>query len=384
MENLICEIPFEAKGNLTVNKLQIVTAVSMRIGRPLTAEEANKVWDNIQQEKQWKLTIPLQLDFAEFLNDNIQSVADSLIKSHYFKKPLKFYIVDLNGHHKNIESIRQMLKNNNIEYTSHNDLSEIDESYTVAYCNNRCFPPEMFPNGCKVIFGPQFFIFPNDFNHPIHKYTYDPNFFFYNTLCDWCENICKSFAPNLTLKYIKCPFGLDIDNITIVPKQRSKIMIYFKGRHPSLFEHVHKLAIEKGIHCTLVIYNNYKEIDFKNALQETKFVIWIGTHESQGFALQETLASNVPILLWDVKSMYEEWNNGWCYAPYKSSGFSLSATSASIWSDECGIKIYDASELESAYNEMNARLDSFTPRKYIEEKNSLNVAFENLEKCLDI
>jgi glycosyltransferase involved in cell wall biosynthesis len=144
------------------------------------------------------------------------------------------------------------------------------------------------------------------------------------------------------------------------------------------------LVIEKKINCSLFVYNNYKDIDFKNALQDTKFVIWVGRHETQGFALQETLASNVPVLLWDVKSMYEEYENAWCYAPYKSTGFPLYATAAPVWSDECGIKIYDASELESAYNEMNARLDSFTPRKYIEEKNSLNVAFENLKKCLDI
>jgi hypothetical protein len=304
--------------------------------------------------------------------------------SDHFKKPIKFYIIDKGGHHKLHESIRRMLESNNVEYTSHDDLSKIDDSYTVAYCNNTFFPPEMFPKGCKVFFGPQFFVFPNNFDHPLHKYTYDPKLFFYNTQSDWNYAVHKSFAPNLSLTYVVCPFGIDIDNITIVPKQRSKIMIYFKGRHPSLFEPVKNLVIEKRIYCTLVIYNNYKEIDFKNALQETKFVIWVGCHETQGFALQETLASNVPILLWDVKSMYDEWNNAWCYAPYKSSGFPLNATSASIWSDQCGIKIYDASELESAYNEMNARLDSFTPRKYMEEKNSLNAAFENFKKCLDI
>ena len=39
------------------------------------------------------------------------------------------------------------------------------------------------------------------------------------------------------------------------------------------------------------------------ALKQARFCIWIGRHESQGFAFQECLASNVPILVWDVQSM---------------------------------------------------------------------------------
>ena len=118
--------------------------------------------------------------------------------------------------------------------------------------------------------------------------------------------------------------------------------------------------------------------DFKEKLQVTKFVIWIGRHESQGFAFQETLASNVPILLWDVKSMYEEFTNRWAYEYYKPTGLSLSATSATVWSDECGVRFYEASDLDKAFNEINANLDTFSPRKVIAEKVSLEATYVNL------
>ena len=293
-------------------------------------------------------------------------------------KDMKFYIVDPQAHHKNVDSIRKMMIKNKIDYTTCDDLSKLDDSYNVVICANRFFPPEQFPKNCKVIFGPQFFVFPDDTNHPIHKHTYDPTRFFYNTLIKWNFDIHKTIAKNLTLTFITCPFGLDVDSIPIVPIKRTNVMVYFKDRHPDTLVIVEKFLKEKNISYNLVKYGSYLDNDFKEKLQVTKFVIWIGRHESQGFAFQETLASNVPILLWDVKSMYEEFTNRWAYEYYKPTGLSLSATSATVWSDECGVRFYEASDLDKAFNEITANLDTFSPRKVIAEKVSLEATYVNL------
>jgi hypothetical protein len=129
------------------------------------------------------------------------------------------------------------------------------------------------------------------------------------------------------------------------------------------------------VEYTVVEYGSYSDANFKNALMDTKFVVWVGRHESQGFAFQETLAMNVPILVWDVRTMCEEiGSNG---NPAYSDG-TLDATVASYWSDECGIKFYDASEFSGKFDEMMGRYTEFEPRKFVERELSLDVTFKKM------
>jgi len=294
---------------------------------------------------------------------------------------MRVYIVHPGAHHKNVESIRKMMAANDVQYTECNDLSQIDDSYTLALCN-LFFPPDAFPKNCKVIYGPQFFVFPDDPNHPIHRHVYESGRFFYNSLSPWNKTIHEQFAPALSLKFVTCPFGVDVDSIREVPppNQRSKVMIYFKHRHPDIGNKVIAFLRSKNIDYDLIQYGSYNDADFKNRLQNTKFVIWVGSHESQGFAFQETLASNVPILLWDVRSMHDEYSNGY---PYRGYNQPLLATTANIWSDECGIKIFAENELESAFNEMNSKIETFSPRKVIEANVSLKTAYHNMLRQLN-
>ena len=296
---------------------------------------------------------------------------------------MRIYIVHPGAHHKNVESIRKMMVTNGVSYTECDDLSQINDSYTLALCCTRFFPPNSFPKNCKVIYGPQFFVFPDDHNHPIHKHSYQPGRFFYNSLSPWVKTLHEQFASNLNLKFVTCPFGLDIDSIRQVPSpsQRSKVMIYFKHRHPDIGNKVIQFLRSKNIEYDLIQYGSYNDADFKNRLQNTKFVIWVGSHESQGFAFQETLASNVPILLWDVRSMHDEYSNGY---PYRGYSQPLLATTANVWSPECGIKIFEENELESAFNEMNSKFDMFSPRTIIEANVSLSATYRNILNTVNI
>ena len=296
---------------------------------------------------------------------------------------MRVYIVQPGAHHKNVESIRKMMVANNVKYTECDDLRQIDDSYTLVFCCTRFFPPSAFPNTCKVVYGPQFFVFPDDQNHPIHRHSYEPGRFFYNSLSPWVKTLHEQFAPNLSLKFVTCPFGLDIDSIQQVPSasQRSKVMIYFKHRHPDIGNKVISFLRSKNIEYDLIQYGSYNDADFKNRLQNTKFVIWVGSHESQGFAFQETLASNVPILLWDVRSMHDEYSKGY---PYRSYIQPLLATTANVWSPECGIKIFNENDLEPAFNQMNSSIEAFNPRRVIESEVSLNAAYRGILNAIGL
>ena len=297
----------------------------------------------------------------------------------------KIYICDPGGHHKNIYAIRKTMEHLNIPFTSCSDLSQMDDTYDIALCITRYFPPDAFPKHCKVVYGPQFFVFPNDMSHPIHAHTYDPKRFFFNILSDWVDDLYRSFAPNLMLSYIACPFGIDMDAIQPVPhhSQRNKIIVYFKRRRQDYLNAVLKFLESKQESFILLQYGSYQEDEFKNHLKDTKFVIWLGTHESQGFAFQETQAANVPILVWDVKSMYDEYNYGSpVYQYLNPTEYPLTATTANCWSDACGKKIYEETELEEAYTFMKENMDTFSPREFVQDKLSLSATFHHLLKSV--
>jgi len=285
---------------------------------------------------------------------------------------MKVYLCYTWCHPKNLESMRKMLTHNRIEFVEAGDTSKLDESFDYVLCFNNYLPPHYFPPNCKVIYGPHFFVFPDDRSHPIWKHTHDQRFV-YNTLSEWNltlhRRICRS------IRFVAHPFGIDTDSIPIANTQRNKIMVYCKHRNPALYKHVFDTLSSKQVEYITVMYGSYNDADFKKTLMDTKFVVWVGSHESQGFAFEETLAMNVPILVWDVRTMCDEFgSNG---QPAYSDP-TLYATTASYWSDECGLKFYNASELSEKFDEMVSRYTEFKPREFIERELSLDSAFKKL------
>jgi hypothetical protein len=84
MDTFTYEIPFSGTAKLCVEKWPIVNAISMRVGRHLTAEEGNEVWAEIQRGEDWKAVFDAKkgenkLDFADLLREDIEAAADKII-----------------------------------------------------------------------------------------------------------------------------------------------------------------------------------------------------------------------------------------------------------------------------------------------------------------
>jgi hypothetical protein len=190
------------------------------------------------------------------------------------------------------------------------------------------------------------------------------------------------------MRFLSCPFGIDLESIEIASsiEYRKGILVYVKGRLESEVKYLLDFLDSKQEMYSVIHYGSYKDSDFKQKLRSSKYVIWIGRHESQGFALQETLASNIPILLWDVKSMYEEYSSDGksYYEHYKQSGMPLLATATPYWSDECGVKFYKKEELCEKYDEMNTKLASFNPRSFIEKHLSHSATYTRLLQAINV
>jgi hypothetical protein len=121
----------------------------------------------------------------------------------------------------------------------------------------------------------------------------------------------------------------------------------------------------KNISYIMLQYGSYNEAQYKDALKRSKFMLTVDAHESQGFALGEAMSCEVPLLVLDATSLYDETMDGKTsvyenYRPKK-----LAATSVPYWSDECGIKIKDIRDLPDSLTKMLDTYTIFTPRDYI-------------------
>ena len=158
-------------------------------------------------------------------------------------------------------------------------------------------------------------------------------------------------------------------NSLINQKEKTDVFIYYKSRHPNELTYLKSFLNYKNISYTLFDYTKkYIENDYINTLNKSKYGIWLGRHESQGFALEEALSYNVPLLIWDAKSMNQEY--GYNYAD-------IPATVIPYWDERCGEYFYNNTELEKTFDLFISKLETYKPREYILENLSV-------EKCSEI
>lgn len=274
--------------------------------------------------------------------------------------------------HKNYDSIIRMCKSKNIEFEHSYDINRIKcNDYDILWCNDEYISPDTIPTNIKIIYGPQFFTFPEgdlvgklDINN---KYRC-----VYNSLSKWGENMYLEFTE-LKVPIFQFPFSIDIEKFNEIKNNTNKkydCILYIKRRTLYIINYCINILNNKKIKYVIYQYGNYEENDYINDLHNCKFMLVLDAHEYQGFALQEAMSCNIPLLVLNSTSMYDESDynyNSNCIS-YKTK--KLLSTSVPYWSDECGIKIINESELENNIEYMLKNYNKFNPRNYI--KNTLS------------
>jgi glycosyltransferase involved in cell wall biosynthesis len=102
-------------------------------------------------------------------------------------------------------------------------------------------------------------------------------------------------------------------------------------------------------------------------LSRTSFIIWHGGAESQGIALQEAMACDVPILLCDVTSLSQT-RGGYTFDECL---YHFPVTAAPYFDEMCGIRIRDFKDLRQAIEQIIDMRDQFRPREYVLKNLSL-------------
>ena len=221
--------------------------------------------------------------------------------------------------------------------------------------------------GKNVLIGPNIAELPGDLPIIRKKLSKDSIYLYPS---NWPMKIWHLEGYNET-KLKSWPVGIDTEKFSGVNRENNhKVLLYFKQRDKKLLEKANEIIRKNNLHFSLIEYGKYSEQEYIQALKEAKFGIWIGCTESQGIGLQEALATDLPLIVLDAKSLFEN-----AIKPkksrFKKETFkklnSIKTSSAPYFDMLCGIKIENISELDNAIKELLDSFNYYKPREYILE-----------------
>ena len=205
------------------------------------------------------------------------------------------------SHPRNEEFMKRACQKFGIEYHHTHSHTSPDLTYDIIWCPSVWINPDNYPTS-KFIFGPTTWILPDE-SHPFFRESKPEHRSrcIFTCLSTWnlvCYNECLNLAKS-NIPFVTLPFGLDIQE-----SKKEQIeydcIVYFKDRDPSILEYTKSVIDSMSLRYKVFTYRQYELNDYLTTLRKTRFVIWIGRHESQGFGVEEWLATGTPIYMYDV------------------------------------------------------------------------------------
>jgi hypothetical protein len=278
-----------------------------------------------------------------------------------------------NFHHKNKIGLELLLKNINFEYKFGN-INEIN-NYEIIYSPSLPIDSANYPNK-KFIFGPHFSVFPDNKLLTINN-IYNNSIYIQPSI--WVINLWKNFKLENIIELKLFSFPVEIDKFKPIEnrenREKNEVFIYFKRRKPDELLFIENFLNKQNINYKLFDYvKKYKEEEYLKCLQNAKFGIIVDAHESQGFAIEEALSCDVPLLVWKVKYMSQEEG-----ANYKD----IPCTNISYWDERCGEFFEEKDNFEKTYNNFINKINIYKPREYILENLTPKKCGENFIKLIN-
>lgn len=171
-------------------------------------------------------------------------------------------------------------------------------------------------------------------------------------------------------------FDLDRENV-----ENNQVMVYYKERHPKLLVETLDILRKLKLEPNVILYGSYNEEMYRTAISKCLFGIWIGRQESQGIALQEALASGLPLIVVEAKSLFDYYARNEYKFPTTLKTFRT--TTAPYFDERCGIIINSTDELVDVIEDFILSINKYKPREYVHESLSLEVCAQKLVSILE-
>lgn len=270
---------------------------------------------------------------------------------------------NISGPLKVVQNTIKGLKSLGVEISLNGDVRK----YTINWVHDDLFAYAYAVYLQKpIIFGPNLVVSPNELplkNKSVAK----------GSIClvpsPWVREAWINCLDHPEYEVISWAAGIDTDFFTpTLSKNHEKfILIYFKNRKKSDLEILINNLDLRGYNYRIYEYGKYSEVEYQLSLKQAYFGIWFSGTESQGFAMMEAMATNLPILVVDCQKVSHNFLDGGLVAPptFPSPFQRVEASSAPYFSSSCGIKINHLEDLDKGIEQMEKMLVGMNPRKYI-------------------
>jgi hypothetical protein len=145
---------------------------------------------------------------------------------------------------------------------------------------------------------------------------------------EWVRNLYRDTAPELVAKCRVCPCGIDPAAWTPTMPAGSRAVIYWKSGPESQCAAVERLVEAHGFRPARIRYGKYDAATYRATLDGAAIAVFLSAFETQGVALAEAWAMNVPTLVWNPLAP-AEWR-GWRFTSGSSAPY-LSASTGVYW-----------------------------------------------------
>jgi glycosyltransferase involved in cell wall biosynthesis len=177
------------------------------------------------------------------------------------------------------------------------------------------------------------------------------------------------YEPFCSGKMFRWPAGIDVDSFDDLSKTIKKydFLIYDKIRWyreievDRVLQRIINHLEKNGLTYRCIRYGHHHYKEFIQGLEESKSMIFICEHETQGLACQEALASNIPVLAWDEGELVDPELKA--LSPEK-----LAVSSVPYFSEECGMR-FKIDEFENTCDKFIE--GNYKPKVFIEKNLSL-------------
>lgn len=289
---------------------------------------------------------------------------------------MKVLLVDTWIHEKNRNGLELMCKSINAEFLISDKFEDLIKNWDIVIVPSIFIEPEYIVSAKHILYGPHIFLFPVP---PWQTYSFDYRCK-YISPSKWVNDFVNEMG-GINLPTIINPFAVDVEKFKPIniPK-KYECILYIKHRQVEYIEYVESILQSKGItYCKFDYDKHYKEEDYIQAINESNFMIMVASTESQGFALEECLSMNVPILVWNATSLFDEINSfgKQTYNEYLGK-YKLKGTTIPYWDERCGISFTEKKDFETSLEKMRISYTQFHPRDYVLENLSPSVCMQKL------
>ena len=172
---------------------------------------------------------------------------------------------------------------------------------------------------------------------------------------DWIRDLYCDSAPSLVAKCRTCPSGVDAVAWTpTASAPTGRAVVFWKSGPESPCVAVERAVAQHGWDSVRIRYGTYNATTYRKALDGAAVAVFLSAFETQGLALAEAWAMNVPTIVWNPLTR-TEWR-GWSFTAGSSAPY-LSEATGTFWQS--------LEELDRALTCVRTEDHCFRPRDWV-------------------